>query len=186
MRRGLFQKTVTCSVFLLLLGFHPALLSAEEPSEEERNSQIVGKVIQSDGTPAIGAMVLAYHLSSEQLFESAPADGRGNFVITRVPHGYFDLAVQMSDGRFDGTQVVNVPPAGKAILVFQLAPFHSDELPREFPGGQGPGDGTAQLGQKQSKGQFWRSPKGVAVIAGGGGVLLLGLASGGSSSSPSN
>ena len=51
MCRGHFQKTVACSVFLLLLGFHPAVVSAEEPPAEERNSEIVGKVIQSDGTP---------------------------------------------------------------------------------------------------------------------------------------
>ena len=182
MRRIVFQKAVTSFTVVLLLAGGPSAVMAQPSSEDEHNSRIMGKVFKNDGsTPVVGATVLAYHLSTEQLFESEPSDGGGNFVIIPIPHGYFDLAVKAPDGRYDGTQVINVPPSGKSNLVFRLAPFRPGEAPRNFPGVEGAGHGSAQLREKETKGQFWRGPKGIAVIAGGGALVLLGAAGGGGS-----
>lgn len=134
-----------------------------------------------DGSSVAGATIIAYHLSSERVYESTPVDGSGNFSIDNLPYGYYDVAVQSANGLFVADQVVNLPPSGKASLNMTLSRGGTDEsAPRGFPGADEAPIGVAMI-ETKDKGAFWKSPGGIAIIAGAGAVLLAAIAlSGGS------
>jgi len=177
----------------LLLGLCLALqplLAATEPAPSG-NSRLLGKIQGYEGKPIAGVRVLAYHLSSEAVFASSPTGSGGDYSIEGLPYGYFDLAVETSDGLFVANQVVNVPPAGKASISMALATeaqaaAMGDAQARVFPGAQVQPSGVAAVSEKSTGKDFWRSPKGVAIIAGGGALVLLAIAGGGSSNSNSS
>ncbi|NIM64126.1 MAG: hypothetical protein GTO30_21490, partial [Acidobacteria bacterium] len=60
---------------------------------------IRGKVFGTDGRTAKNVDVLAYHLATEEVF-SATTNAKGQFVITGLPYGYFDMAVRSADGLY--------------------------------------------------------------------------------------
>jgi hypothetical protein len=160
--------------------------AAQAPAPPTANSKLSGRVTTADGAAATGATVLAYHLSTEQLFRSTPSDAKGQFSFDAVPYGYFDLAVLSSDGLYVADTVVNVPPAGKTSVVLSLTPGAPPETLRTFPGTEQQPVGIAAVNRKSGKG-FWTSAGGIAILAGGGAVALALLAGGGSDSeSPSS
>jgi hypothetical protein len=143
-------------------------------------SKIEGKILDAAGAKVRDARVLAYHLSSETLFTSEPTGGEGEFRITDLPYGYFDLAVETSSGLFVADRVVNLAPAGSVVVIFTLAPFRPGDAgqARRHPGREVDPSGTASLSRKPKGREFWRSPKGVAIIAGVAGAGLLAIAVG--------
>jgi hypothetical protein len=177
----------------VLLAFQP-LLAATEPAPSG-DSRLLGKIQGIEGKPLAGVRVLAYHLSSEAVFKSQPTSSKGSYEIEGLPYGYFDLAVETSDGLFVANQVVNVPPSGKTSISMALATEAQaaalGDQARQFPGAEQQPSGVASVDEKATGRDFWRSPKGIAIIAGGGALVLLAIAGGGSSSnnnssSPSN
>lgn len=180
-RRGL---TVALVAALALAS--PVAGSQDSAAAETRESRITGKVVRPDGTPVRGATIMAYHLASEQIFSSSPAGADGEFEISGLPFGYFDLAIDTEEGLFVGNQVVNVPPSGKLTLAFTIQPYTTgvDQAGREFPGIGRPSSGVANVKQRATGREFWRGPRGIAIIAGAGGGLLL-LAAGGDDNDPS-
>jgi len=175
----------------LCLALQPALL-AQEPAQEPAptgNSSLLGKIESFDGKPMPGVRVLAYHLSSEAVYRSELTGSKGDYEIEGLPFGYFDLAVETDAGLFVANQVVNVAPAGKTSVSMTLATSAQaaagDPPARVFPGASQEPSGVAAVSEKASGRDFWRSPKGVAIIAGGGALVLLAIA-GGSSSSNDN
>jgi hypothetical protein len=151
-------------------------------------SIILGKVFDVTGkTPVVGATVLAYHLSTEQVYSSSPTNPKGVFEIPDVPRGYYDLAVETAEGLFVGNQVLNVPPDGKAIVHFDLDSFSAPagQGAREFPGSERPSSGVAQVDERPTQKDFWSSTKGIAILGSIGGVGLLLLASDSGDDEPS-
>jgi len=150
----------------------------------EPSGRIVGKVLAANRkTPVEGATVLAYHLSSEQIFRSSPTTSKARYEIPGLPYGYFDIAVETPEGLFVGEQVVNLAPAAKTDVTVALT--RTEELAvsarsalRPYPGSEAQPVGLARLDQEPIKKEFWQSPKGIAVMAGVGGVILLAIASG--------
>lgn len=169
-------------VVLLMVVALASPLVAQPPAAAAGTSSIVGKVLGVDGSPLLGGTVVAYHLATEKVFHSAATDAKGEFALSELPYGYYDLAVQTPDGLYVA-QVLNVPPSGKVATVLRLSPYLAGEASREreFPGATEQPTGRASVTQRPTGRDFWRSPKGVAIIAGGGGLLLLGLAAGGGS-----
>jgi carboxypeptidase family protein len=153
----------------------------QAPAPPTANSKLSGHVANSAGVATTGATVLAYHLSSEQLFRSTPTDAKGQFTFDAVPYGYFDLAVLSSEGLYVADTVVNVPPAGKTSVSLALTPGAPAETLRTFPGTEQQPVGIAAVNRKSGKG-FWSSAGGIAIIAGGGAVALALLAGGGNGS----
>ena len=98
----------------------PTLAKEEEPAVP--NSEIRGKVIGTDGKPASGIEVFAYHLATEETF-SATTNAKGEFKLTGLPYGYFDMAARSSAGLFVSGQVANVSRTGKNMVDFQLETF---------------------------------------------------------------
>jgi hypothetical protein len=165
----------------ILLTFVPQGPQAQHtPPDAQGTSKIVGKVLDAKGERVRDARVLAYHLSSERLFSSQPSGGKGEYEITGLPYGYFDLAVETPDGLFVSNRVVNVAPAGTSALIFTVVPYQPATAgsPRRHPGSDREPSGIAETRDKAKGRDFWRSPKGVAVLAGIGGAGLLAIASG--------
>jgi len=141
-------------------------------------SKIRGKVLDADGKSVRGARVLAYHLSSERLFSSERTRRSGEYRIAQVPYGYYDLAIETPDGLFVANRVVNVAPSASAVVTFTILPFDPStaELTRKHPASEADPAGLAELQSKPRGREFWRSPAGVAVLAGVGGGALLAIA----------
>ena len=157
----------------------PAMAQAAGP-----NSELRGRVFAADGKTAVeGATVVAYHLSSEEVFESEPTNSKGQYTIPALPYGYYDLAVRTPDGLFVADQVANVPPSEKAEVSFSVKVYGATVTERRtFPADEDEDPtGIAAVNQKMVGSSFWRSPKGIGIAAGGGALLLLLIASGGDS-----
>ena len=163
----------------------PAAWAQPGTADAPGTSKLSGKVLAADGkTAATGVRVIAYHLSTEQVFMSSTTGRGGDYSIADLPYGYFDLAVETADGLYVGNQVINLPPAGKAGVIFTLSSFTSgDPTGRAFAGSEQDSVGMAQMREKLKGREFWRSPKGIAILAGSGGAALLAPAGGGSGSS---
>ena len=123
---------------LLLVAFFLAPMApvlADEPKPAVPNSEIRGKVLGTDGRPAAGAVILAFHLATEEVF-TVTANAKGSFRLSDLPYGYFDLAVRSADGLYVADQVANVSPTGKNVVVFRLHAFSASTQAdrRAFPG----------------------------------------------------
>jgi hypothetical protein len=159
-------------------------------AEEPGGSELSGRILSYPGGAGVsGASILAYHLSTEQLFTSEPTGPSGQYDLTGLPYGYFDIAVQTGEGIFVADQVVNIAPSATSVLTLTIVPFSAGEPGsiedrRAFPGTEEDPIGVAKVEQKLRGADFWTSKKGVAILAGGGGAALLLLAGGGSSTSP--
>jgi hypothetical protein len=175
-------------VFACLLSISVAALpihAQHTPEEIKGTAKITGKVIDSDGDEVRGARVLAVHLSSSRVFAGEPSRANGEYVITGLPYGYFDLAVEIAEEIYVSNRVVNVAPAGTAAVIFTLVPFDptTEGLTRPHPGSDAKPAGIARLRTKAKGREFWRSPKGVAIVSGVAGVGLLAIAAGSSAES---
>lgn len=170
---------MAATVLLACVTGFPALMA--EDSGMVGNSRILGKITQPDGKTAVpDATVVAYHLSSKQFFSSAPSDAKGGYTIADLPAGYYDLAVRTPQGLFVGSSIVNVAPARKSIANFSVVPFGTEaqrgaEQDRTFPGSEGTPSGAAKIDEQLTRREFWRSAKGVAILAGGGTAILLAI-----------
>ena len=161
---------------------------AEAPSGGGR---VKAKVLKSDGKTAIaGATVRAYHLDSGRTYPSAPTNAKGECEITGLPYGYLDLMVETGEGTFVGSQVVNISPAGTAVVSLTVTKYEertpawwSGKTQREIPGTQKASQGIAEIRTKAVGREFWTSPKGIAIIGGSAAAALLLLTAGGGSSS---
>jgi len=179
MRRSLVRTLIT----LLILGsfFIPAAVAKEKAAE---GAKILGTIFGADGKSKIsGARVHAYHLSTEETFTSAPTGENGKYEITELPYGYFDLAVETANGIFVANQVANVAPTAKAVLSFTIREYNEndEDARRAFPGTQADSSGVANVRQRLTGRDFWKSPKGIAIIGGSAGAALLAIAAGGGS-----
>lgn len=187
MSRQTAQRTWTARLLLVACFFAPmASVVAGEPEPAAPNSEIRGKVLGTDGRPAAGVEILAYHLATEEVFTTT-TDGKGRFTLADLPYGYFDLAIRSSDGLYVSDQVANVSPTGQNVIAFRLQTFHSSTRAdqRAFPGADGIPVGLASvIDQRMVGDSFWRSAKGISIAAGSAAVILLALA-GGSGSTPS-
>ncbi len=168
--------------YLLLISF---VIFPNLSFSEEGLSELKGKVYASDGsTPISGATVKAYHIASGKIYNSKPTDPSGNYSLTRLPYGYYDLAVETKDGLFVSTQAINVAPNTKLNVSFSLTAF--DEKPEWWEGKEKPqipamqeeSSGIAKILQKKGPKAFWKSGKGVATILVSSAVVI-GLAAAG-------
>lgn len=149
-------------------------------TDVENTAKIAGKVLDAQGKQVPGARMLAYHLSSEQLFTSEPTEKNGECRIEGLPYGYYDLAIETPDGLFVANRVINLAPAGTAAVILTVVPYQpaTASAARKHPGSDQEPLGQAELSRKPKGREFWRSPKGVAIIAGIGGAGLLAIALG--------
>jgi hypothetical protein len=172
-------RFVTSALLTALLLFPVGTVPRAHAQEEELpagQAQLRGSISALDGSSVAGSTIIAYHLSSERVYKSTPIEASGSFSIADLPYGYYDVAVQSTNGLFVADQVVNLPPSGKVSLNMTLSRGGTDEsAPRGFPGADEAPVGVAMIDQKD-KGAFWKSAGGIAIIAGAGAVLLAAIA----------
>jgi hypothetical protein len=170
-----------CSIFFvvgLLVGMP---IAAEKAADSSGNGIIEAKlVLAGEGGGAEGATIHAYHIDTQTTLTSEPANRKGNVVLKDVPYGYLDLAVELDGNFYVASQVVVVPPSGKVVIHMKLEPYPpgTESTARSFEGHDEPAQGVARLERKAVGREFWRSPKGIAIITGASGVALLAIASG--------
>lgn len=155
-------------------------VGADEPSPAGPNSEIRGKIVGTDGRPIAGIEVFAYHLATEALF-TAKTGGKGEFRLTALPYGYFDMAAKSPAGLFVADQVANVAPGGTNVIDFRLLEFNASTQvdSRAFPGLDQDPIGIARVVDQRMVGEgFWRGPKGISIIAGTGALVLLAISGG--------
>jgi hypothetical protein len=170
-----------CAIFTVagLLAGTPE--GAEKTANPAGNGIIEAKlVLAGKGGGAEGAIIHAYHIDSQATLTSAPAGRKGNVVLENVPFGYLDLAVELDGNFYVASQVVVVPPSGKVVISMKLEPYPpgAESTARSFQGRDEPAQGVARLERKAVGREFWRSPKGIAIITGASGAALLAIASG--------
>jgi hypothetical protein len=180
MRARVLKTTIVLFGFVMS-GLATPLLAA--PDSGIMGKITIGGSVQESGT------VLAYHLATGEVFRGEIGP-KGEFSIPGLESGYYDIAVETSDGLYVANQVVNAPPGGTASVKYELTSSVAlGEGPRPFPGSDRQASGIAQLTSGGSKGGGGMSGKKVAIwgtAAGVAAVLLLsGGSSGGGSSSPS-
>ena len=150
------------------------------PPDLPQAARIKAEIHGATGKPLEGARLLAYHLSSARLFSSAPSGRKGEVLVPALPYGYYDLAVEAPDGLYVSDRSLNLPPSGEAEVILTLAPFGTStmSLARKHPGSELEPLGVAALRTKATGREFWRSPRGVAIIAGLAGAALFAIAAG--------
>ena len=187
MNKRTAQHAWTARLVLVACFFAPmASVVADEPKPAVPNSEIRGSVLGTDGQPAAGVEILAYHLATEELFTTT-TDRKGKFTLADLPYGYFDLAARTADGLYVADQVANVSPTGKNVVAFRLQAFSPSTQAdrRAFPASAETPIGLARvIDQRMAGDSFWRSAKGISIAGGAGAVILFALA-GGSSTTPS-
>ncbi len=155
--------------------------------------KVKAKILAVDGkTPIVGATVRAFHLDSGKVFASLPTGKDGECEISGVPYGYLDLSIETPEGTFVGNQVINVPPSG-TVTVFATVTKFGERTPawwsgknaRDVPGTRTASQGVAEVRLKAAGREFWKSPKGIAIIVGGSAAVLLAMSGSGGSTSPS-
>lgn len=100
----------------------------------------------------MGARVYAVHLDTKQVFSSAPSTDKGEYALTGLPYGYYDLAVETSDGLYLANRVINAPAGEKVEISMILgAPQPEDtewwsaEPDRRIPGLDRVPDGVSRI-----------------------------------------
>jgi hypothetical protein len=166
---------------------------AKGKAPEPEGARLTGRVFESDGaTPAQGVVVRVHPLEAASVIASAPTDDKGRFEIEGLAHGYVDLTVERDGALFAGAEVVGLPPRGKVAVDLTLtrldersAAWWATRGPLQLPGGQGQAAGIAEVRPELGGRDFWKSKKGIAVLASVGGAALLAIAIG-SRNSPSD
>ena len=158
-----FRRTAFVPAFLAaLIAFAqvaPALAAADAAGSRD-----LGPHPQEAGRPVAGATVLAYHLSSEEVFDPAATDAQG--ASTRLGRSARTATSMLRSRRRRGLyvadQVVNVPPSGKTVLTLILYPYTRPdaEEARSFPGTDADPVGVARVEEKPKGADFWKSGPG--------------------------
>jgi len=194
MNRWMRVASVFLLVFSLLLSSTPASLAQTAASGQgPTTASLEGRVFGPDRiTPVSGAVVRAVRGDGVQVYSSLPTDAKGNFSISHITLGSYDVVVELTDGVYLVEKTLGITEAKTYGL--SLATVPSENVEKRVPSIDKPVKGYAWTleGKTPKAGGFWKSPGGIAIIAGGAvAIILLALNGGsdnnddGSSGSPS-
>jgi len=154
-------------------------------------AEIGGTVVGADGLTAIsGATVKAAHVESQKVYTSATTNRNGSYVLSNLPEGWYDVAVETPNGLFVSGSLVRAS-AGKrtaaSIALGTTAQGEETTPPAADPNAppQPPADPNTpqeppappEQQQKKKGASFWKSPGGAAILIVGGSLLLAAAAS---------
>jgi hypothetical protein len=125
-------------------------------------------------------VVRAVRGDGAQAYSSLPSDAKGNFSIPNLAPGSYDIVVEMPDGVYLVERTLSISEAKAYSL--SLATVPAENVAKHVSAVDKPVKGYAWTleGQGPKAAGFWRTPGGIAIIAGGA-VLLAALAFGGGS-----
>jgi hypothetical protein len=170
-RRG----AVVLLVFALVLSSSPGMVRAQADASGQGPStaSLQGRVFGADRvTPVPGAVVRAVKGDGVQVYSSLPTDEKGAFSISGISLGNYEIVVEVDDGVFLVEKPIALTEAKPYGL--SLANVPSENVEKRVPAIDKPVKGYAwTLEGKNPKGAFWKSPGGIAIIAGGALAILL-------------
>jgi hypothetical protein len=176
-------------VFSLIQAGSPSIWAQQGVSGQgPQTASIEGRVFGPDRvTPLPGAVVRAVRGDGVQVYSSLPSDEKGNFSMSNVPPGSYDIVVEMPDGVFlvERTLSISEPKA----YSLSLATVPAENVTKKVPAVDKPVKGYAWTleGKGPKAGGFWRTPGGIAIIAGGAvGLAALALSGGSDNNKGSN
>jgi hypothetical protein len=158
-----------------------------------RGSRLDGRILAADGkTPIRGATLEVRPLDGGTSWTSLPTDHRGRFEMRGLHYGWNEVVVRTEKGEFLADQAINLPPGGKVIVSFSLletadkpASWWTErhvEPPTDLAGNL---SGMAETSQRLTGVDYWKSPAGIAILAGAGAAALALIAIGGRGSTNS-
>ena len=162
--------------------------SPETPAEEEAEAPtapvvagatLKGKLVSSDRkTPLPGAKVHAV-AKNGTVYSSEPADAKGHYRLAGVPPGGYRLALSTEDGVYMLESEVGISSAN--VYTVDLAAIPAEAARGTVPGLDLEARGFAAILQGTAKGgapSFWKSAKGITLLAVSAGALALILTQG--------
>ncbi|HEV8335060.1 MAG TPA: carboxypeptidase-like regulatory domain-containing protein [Candidatus Polarisedimenticolia bacterium] len=175
--------------FLVIVGLTLSILQGEftgaraqsgAAGPAPRTASITGRVFGSDRTtPVQGAVVRAVRGNGAQVFSSLPTDEKGDFALPSIVPGSYDIVVELPDGVYVVERTLSISEARAYTL--SLAAVPADNVEKHVAAVDKPVKGYAWTleGRGPKAGGFWRTPGGIAIIAGGVVGLVALAASGG-------
>jgi hypothetical protein len=139
-----------------------------------------GRVLGSDRkTPVPGAVVHAVRPDGT-VSSSAPADAKGNYLLEGIPPGTYSLAVSQGSDVYSLGSPIGVTSAHTFSVDLATVPATAAT---PIPGVDGTPRGFCYIvqGKKPEGTSFWKSPKGIIVLASTAGAIGLILAASGKS-----
>lgn len=130
------------------------------------NVAFSGRVIDGrTGEAVAGARVYALHLDSKQVFTAAPAGNRGEYELSGLPYGYYDLVVEAPSGLHLGNRVVNAPAGERVDISLSLEDPQPEDMEwwsadpnRRIAGLERAPDGVARIIEDNSRVMAWQPP----------------------------
>jgi len=187
-RRGWFDRFATLLASVLLVVTPVFADTAELPAFAE----IGGTVVGADGLTAIaGATVKAAHVASQKVYTSSSTPKNGSYVLSGLPEGWYDVAVETPNGLFVSGSLVRATNGHRTMASIALGaapiaeegeetpeepPAEGEQPPTEEPPKEEPPPPQEQQ-QKKKGGGFWKSPGGAAILIVGGSLALAAAAS---------
>ena len=175
MNGSIRRTAVVLLIFALVLSWSPGVVRAQADASGQGPStaSIQGRVFGADRvTPVSGAVVRVVKGDGVQVYSSLPTDEKGNYSISGISPGNYEIVVEVGDGVFLVEKPMALTEAKSYGL--SLANVPSDNVEKRVPAIDKPVKGYAwTLEGKNPKGAFWKSPGGIAIIAGGALALLL-------------
>jgi hypothetical protein len=165
-------------VFALLPAGAPAVLAQEGASGQgPQSATISGRVYEADRvTPIQGAVVRAVRGDGAQVYSGLPTDEKGNFTLTNIIPGSYDIVVELPDGVFVVERTLSVSEAKAYSLSLATVPAENVEKKVSVVDKPVKGYAWTLEGKGPKAGGFWRTPGGIAIIAGGvAGLAALAL-----------
>jgi hypothetical protein len=168
-------------LFSLILSSTPISLAQSAASGQgPTTAGLEGKVFGPDRvTPVAGAVVRTVRGDGVQVYSSLPTDAKGNYSISHITLGSYDVVVEVPDGVYVVEKTLGFTEAKTYGL--SLATVPSENVVKVVPSIDKPVKGYAWTmeGKSTAGGGFWKSPGGIAIIAGGAVALILLALSGG-------
>jgi hypothetical protein len=154
-------------------------------------AEIGGTVVGADGLTTIsGATVKAANVESQKVYTSAVTTRNGSYVLSGLPDGWYDVAVETPNGLFISGTLVRASSGQRTMASIALGAKSQGETPtppaadpNAPPPEQPPADPNAaqqpppEQQQKKKGASFWKSPGGAAILIVGGSLLLAAAAS---------
>lgn len=190
MTRRPVAATLATALFLAGCGDLTAAATSAESKKAAKKpppiptAAIHGRVLTPDGKKGVtGAVVRLRWLDSGEIVSSPPSANNGNYQIKGLGFGYAELVVETTDGIFVSDRIVDIPPAGSVAADFRVTPFSArtaeywaSRRPATTSTVAGEPLGLAETREKLAGRDFWKSPAGIAIIAGVAGAIFLAAA----------
>jgi hypothetical protein len=159
----------------------PEGFGTEPAAEKTAGAELRGRILGPDRKTGIaGGKVLLIPRGGEPL-ASSPSDAKGRYSLSGIPPGTYRLAVSTGDGAFVMENELGI--TSSHAFTIDLATIPAEGAAGTIPGLDAVPRGFAYMVQGQRAGgggSFWRSPKGIILLAVSAGAVALILSHSGS------